>query len=58
MNHYRSKRKKRKIVGFEDQGPFKITAGYKNGTVKIRSETFNEQINSRRLKRIHNENII
>ena len=58
MNHYHSKRKERKTEGLEDQGPFKVTAGYKNRTVKIRNETFYERINSGRLKRIHNENFV
>ena len=36
-----------KLVGFEHQGPFKVTVVYKDGTVNIRSGTFNERINIR-----------
>ena len=34
-----------KVVGFKHQGPFKVTAVYKDGTFNIRNGTFNERIN-------------
>ena len=33
-----------KLVGFEHQRPFKVTAVYKNGIVNIRSGTFHKRI--------------
>ena len=45
--------RREKLLGFEHQEKFKVTTIYNNGTVSIRSGTFTERINIRRLKKVH-----